>query len=378
MMRGVRNRFGRPAGVLSALLLAAVSAAACSSAKSTGAGGGGASGSVKDLLAHIQDTPQTSKYLEFGNTAQVTKLNGGTGPASSGPFSRLIGRGAPNISSYSQVIVAPTGIDPNSATSAVSVGAPPNSVEVLYGSFDADAIGAKLAAWGYRKQDRGGGVTAWVWSDDHKFDLSKLDPNTGIGPGMTGGWLDVAWVSKTRIAYGRATSDLAAALPEQSKPLSGDPVVGPLADCLGSALAGAMVTDQAEIKDPSVSAMAIGVTATSAADVRQEFCVSAPDDASVQTFAAAFTKEIESGEDFVNNVQWSTELSNPKADLLGGPQHVVRLSATPVDPAQSGLVFDLVDRDDYKTLLGLPMKAKNGTTVYPDGTSSPAPSSSSS
>ncbi|MBS2550868.1 hypothetical protein KGQ19_28745, partial [Catenulispora sp. NL8] len=44
---------------------------------------------------------------------------------------------------------------PPIATSAITVGNPPNAVGILYGGFDPAAIGAKLAAWGYKKQDRG-------------------------------------------------------------------------------------------------------------------------------------------------------------------------------------------------------------------------------
>ena len=201
--------------------------------------------------------------------------------------------------------------------------------------------------------------------------MSKLDPNTGIGPGMTG-WLNVVWVSKTSIAYGAATSDLAAAVPAQSKPLSDDPAVGPLADCLGSTLAAMAITDPKVIQNSAVSAVAFGVTATSATDQREEICVAAPDDAGAQALAAGFTKAVGSGKDVVTDQPWSQLLSGPQTKVIGGSAHVVQLSAASVNQ-QPGLVFQLVQKDDFQTLLGLPAVVRNPQS--PGGSITVTPSS---
>lgn len=367
----------RVAAAVTALALAVGSAAACSSSGSTGGGGGGGgSGAFKDVLKNIHTAAQTSGYIEYGDTAELTRLNGGAGAAANGPFGRLLGTGGDELAQYQQLLPPLTGFDPATATSAISVGHPPNTASVIYGSFDPKAVGAKLAAWGYHSQDRGDGVTAWIFQDDHKIDLSRLDPSTGIGPGM-GGWLNVVWVSKSSIAYGRATSDLAAALPAQSKPLSGDPMVSSLADCLGPTVVALVITDPQQIATSGISAIAFGVTATGTSDIREEICAAAPDAAGAQAFATGFTKAVAGGKDIYTDQPWANLLSDPQTKVIGGAQHVVRLSAKPTDPKGASLVVNLVEQNDFAGLLGLPQTVKNGRTVNPDGTpGSPSPSSS--
>lgn len=366
----------RAAAAVTALALAVGSAAACSSSGSTASGGGGGSGAFKDVLKNIHTTAQTSGFIEYGDSARLAGLNGGSGPGSRGPFAGLLGTGSDQLAEYQQILTPLTGFDPAGASSAISVGNPPNTVSVLYGSFDPKAIGAKLAAWGYHSQDRGDGVTAWIIEDDHKIDMSKLDPATGVGPGM-GGWLNVVWVSKSSVAYGRATSDLAAALPAQSKPLSDDPMVSSLADCLGPAVVALVITDPRQIDDSGISAIAFGVTATGTSDIREEICAAAPDAAGAQAFAAGFTKAVTGGKDVVTDQPWANLLADPQTKVIGGGRHIVRLSATPTDPKGASLVIDLVEQSDFAGLLGLPQKLKNGRTVNPDGTlGAPSPTSS--
>lgn len=270
------------------------------------------------------------------------------------------------MADYQQVLPPLTGFDPFASTGAISVGNPPNTVSVLYGSFDPAAVGAKLSAWGYHSQDRGDGVTAWIIADDHNIDTTKLDPDTGIGPGM-GGWLNVVWVSKSRIAYGRATSDLAAALPAQSKPLSADGAVGALADCLGPAVVAILITGP-KLDTKGVSAIAFGVTATSASDIREEIYAAAPDAAGAQALATGFTKAVTSGMDYVRYQKWADQLSDPQTKVIGGAQHVVQMSAKPTDPQRASMVIDLVAQNDFAGLLGLPQtirKPGGGTITVP-------------
>lgn len=368
MMGGLTRRLARAAAAASVLALAMGSAAACSSSGSSGggSGGGGGSGAFADALKNVHDTAQTSGTIEFGDTAQLAKLNGGTTPASNGPFARLVGTGSDQLTQYASLLPPLTGFDSTTATSAISLGNPPNQVGVLYGSFDPTAVGAKLAAWGYHKSDRGGGVTAWVFQDDHQQDMSKLDAN-GVGPGMTG-WLNVIWVSTSSIAYGGATSDLAAALPAQSKPLSGDAVVGALANCLGTTLIAYVITDAKQIGTSGISAIAFGVTATSASDIREEICAAAPSASGAQAFATGFSKAVGSGLDYVRNQPWSTLLSDPQTSVIGGGEHVVRLTAKPVDPQGASLVVSLVEQNDFAGLLGLPQTLRGGRMVNPNGT----------
>ncbi|ACU72215.1 hypothetical protein Caci_3308 [Catenulispora acidiphila DSM 44928] len=374
-MGEIVRRFGRSAAVVAALALAAGSAAACSSSGSTSGGGGGGagSGSFKAALKNVHATAQTSNSIEYGDTAQVTKLNGGTTEGESGPFAGLLGVGADQLRGYSELLPEHTGFDYTTGSTAISFGTAPNTVQVLYGTFDPAAIGAKLAAWGYKSSDRGNGVTAWVFEDDHKIDMSKLDPSTGVGPGMTG-WLNVVWVSKTSIVYGGATSDLAAAVPAQGKALADDPVVGPLADCLGSPLAAFVITDQKQIQNSKVSAIALGVTGTSASDLRMEICASAPDAAGAQAFATDFTKAVSSGKDLITDEPWSHLMTDPKTSVLGGANHIAQLSAKPTETRAGSLVVGLVEKNDFLGLLGLPTPAARVPAGGTDTETSPTSS----
>lgn len=353
-MHAVTGRLGISAALLAALVLAA----GCSRSGSTGDGSGssGSGGALKGAFETIHGSLQTAGYFEYGDTARVVKLNGGDRPGG-GPFGQLLPYGSSQLTQWEMILPPLVGFDPLTASSAISVGNAPNTVSILYGSFDPAAIGAKLAAWGYHQQDRGDGVTAWVIQDDHKIDMSRLDTD-GLGPGM-GGWLNVIWVSKSRIAYGGATSDLAAALTGTAKPLSEDATVGGLAGCLGSPLAALMVTDQTLIQSAAVSAIAFGVTGTGTADAREEICVAAPNAAKAQNLAAEFTKAVGSGFDLRTNEPWSAQLTDPQTAVLGGPAHVVRLTAKPVDGPRVKLVFDLAAQGDYLPLLGFPDAPKS-------------------
>ncbi|MEY9859301.1 hypothetical protein ABH935_004929 [Catenulispora sp. GAS73] len=290
------------------------------------AGGSGGSGSFKDTLKNIHATAQTSGFIEYRDSALLTKINKGKDVWTS-PFSLLYNHGEGPFLQYGGELPPLTGFDAQQATSAISVGNPPNTVGVLYGSFDTSTIGTKLAAWGYTKQDRGGGVTAWIFKDDNQADTSQPD-TMNVGPGM-GGRLNVIWVSKSSIAYGYMTSDLASALPAQSKPLSQDAMVGPLTDCLGSTLIAYVITDQKVI------------------------CVAAPTTAGAQALAAGFMKSVGSGRDPEGDKPWSSEVSDAQTKVLGGPTHVVQLTATQIG---GGLPFvdEPVNRNDYPTLLWLP------------------------
>jgi hypothetical protein len=310
-------------------------------------------------LKNIHAGSQTSDSITFGDTTQLAEANGGSGAAHTGPLAWTLGFGADQLGEYSSILPPLTGFDPSSATSAISVGNPPNLVSVLYGSFDPAAIGTKLAAWGYHKQDRGGGVTAWVFADDHKIDMTKLDPDTGVGPGM-GGWLNVIWVSKTSIAYGRATSDLAAAVPAQSTSLADDPMIGSLADCLGSPLAVMLLTGQKQIQSSAVTGIAFGITGTGTADLQEEICVAAPDAAGAQTLAAGFTKAVGSGFDYRLAQPFSAMFSAPQTKVIGGSAHVVRLSAKPVAGQDPTVLFKMVQESDFLSLLGLPEVVQRG------------------
>jgi hypothetical protein len=316
------RKFGTTARVLvgAALVTAILAAAACSSGGTTGkpAAGGRTGGTGSTIAAAIDrfGEPATGPvYLEFGDMAGQRELAGGD--PRGGTFTGIAGFGASIVAETPYPVIDKTGVDPFAATTAVTVDLPPKGVTVLDGSFDARAIGIKLAALGYHPVDRGSGQTDWVIRDNRQVDTNDTGPLAHMGLGDD---LNVVRVSASRIAYGGATADIDAVL-GKSTPVSADATVAALAQCLGSPAAAAIAVGTA-----APLPLGVGVVATSAADAQEVLCVAASDDNAAKALAAAWPQRIQTANQ-ISGEPFSKVLSAPGAALLGGPAHVVRLTA---------------------------------------------------
>lgn len=320
---------GRGRGVI-ALITAALLAGGCSSSGSaSAAGSGGVPKTLAEALRGVHATDATKTELSWGQY-------GGAGAAG-----------------MNQVLAPILGFDPLKQPFVLTVGRAPNWVTVLYGSFDPAAIGAKLQGLGYKKTDRGGGVTQWLIRDDHQIDMNQQPEELA----ETVNTFNVIRVSKDRVVFGGASADMDASLPAQSASLADDPVVGELAKCLDKATSG--------IYDAGTEQLAVGENPGGT----ESICVAAPDDATARQYGDAFTKAVTSGTSQVSLTPWKELLSNPKVESLGGKAHVVRLTATDVDAAHPRLVNALLNMD-VLSLIGKPIPA--GRTR--PGSASPSPS----
>ncbi|NUR31662.1 MAG: hypothetical protein HOV83_38460 [Catenulispora sp.] len=322
------SRAGRKR-VAAVLIAAALAAAGCSSSGSSGSGSGGVPKTLADALKGVHAADTTKTQLAWG------QYGGARGVQFDVVLSPVLGF---------SVVKQPF---------ALTVGKPPNELTVLYGSFDPASIGAKLKGLGYQATDRGHGETQWLIRDDHKVDMDQKPEDLA----NTLATYNVIRVSKDRLVYGGATADLDAALPAQGAALADDPVVGAIAKCLDEGASGMF--------DTTAVPLGVGVGPSGT----ETICVSAADDATAKKYADKFVQQATTGKSARTLQPWSELIANPKAEVLGGKGHVVRLTVTDVVASRPVLVTALLT-GDVGTLIGLPLP--NGK-LRP-GASSPTPS----
>ncbi|GAA1978458.1 hypothetical protein [Catenulispora subtropica] len=322
-----------------ALVAVALTAAGCSSGGSSDSGSGGAPKSLAEALKSVHATAATRTELGWGDD------------------------GGGNGRDFDQVLSPVLGFSVTKQPFVLTVGRPPNQFNVVYGSFDPAAIGAKLQGLGYKPTDRGHGETQWLIRDDHRIDMSQQPEELA----MTVSTYNVIRVSKDRLVYGGATSDLDAGLPAQSASLADDPVVGGVAKCLDK--------DATGMYDATTVPIAVGVGPNGT----ETICVSAPDDATAKKYGDAFTKAVTSGKSTVTEQPWSAMFTSPKVESLGGKGHVMRLTVTDVEASHPRLEKAMVTQD-LMSLIGLPVPlGKNRTPAMSQtGSSSPDDATSSS
>lgn len=244
--------------------------------------------------------------IDFGDEAALRSMSGVT---LYGRFSNIMYYGDfPLWEVAGMRLPALTGIDLAKVSTGAVFNRQGGEVGVLYGSFDPSSIGAKLTALGYNASDLGDGEKQWVPSGVPTVDnpLSRSDEGYLLG---------VIRVSRSRIVYGAAASDLDAVL-ANTRRLSDQPDVAAIAGCLGPAAA-------AELEfQPGLRPLGVGVTATSASGVRMEVCIATASDAAARTLSSALVRQLNSG----RMLTLADQLSNPETEIVGGPSHLVRLS----------------------------------------------------
>lgn len=336
---GTRASAGRKAGVAGCLVAAtALLVAGCSSGGGSGSGGGtgsstGGSGTPSTFAAALAAIPSTSwdsSYFEFGDVADVTRLNNASSGKSALNAYSMVGE--------SQLIESETatedalGFDPLTVSSAVTVGNLPHSVGVLYGSFDPSTVGTKLAALGFKKHGDADGGTLWAIGDN-----DQINPNNPTEDPS----LNVLDVAVGRIVYGGSTAEVeaVAASGSDSKPLAENASLSAIASCLGSAKAGEIGPEPAT--DASASTyVGIGLLASSASDASEELCVTAPSSSRASAIEANWTQQIEHGKSASRDEAWSTLFTDPQATIVGGSPIVVRLTAEQAPGARVGTLLE--------------------------------------
>jgi len=284
-------------------------------------------------LREAENTEPARSWTEFGDVAALRSQDTPTKP------DPLLGHGEAGLAPAASLLPELTGIDPYAARTAVSVGRPPTSVGLLYGTFDTAAIGAKLKKLGYAEHALGGGESAWVILDDHAIDANAPLARIGIVTAM-----NVVRVSPRRIVYGGATADLDRAL-KGTGPLADDKAVGALADCLGEVRAAWLGLDERTAPEP----MGVGVRRTAKGEATEVVCVTTASKGAAESIASAWPGRVRSTTSTVSGVPWSTLLAEPEAEVLGGSSHVVRLTARPTGSVN--VLFDAWRQGDLGPLL---------------------------
>ncbi|NEA97631.1 hypothetical protein [Streptomyces sp. SID13726] len=269
-------------------------------------------------LSQVKDTHLTQDWIEFGDVAGV-RARSGAGSAS--PRDPLLGYGEQKLADAAALLPGLTGIDPFAARTALTLGYPPDQVGVLYGSFNTTEIGAKLRKLGYKEHALAGGETSWIIRDHHQID--QKDPLAQLGI-LTA--LNVVRVSSKRIVHAGATADIDKTL-SGARSLSDNEEVGGIADCLGQVEA-AQIGFDVNISD---TPLGVGVLRPSGsdADATEVACVTTESEGAAQALASGWPGRVKSTMSARAGEPWSKLLTRPRAEVVGGASHVVRLTARP-------------------------------------------------
>lgn len=251
----------------------------------------------------------------------------------------LLGYGEPKLADAAALLPDLTGIDPFAARTALSVGHPPDPVGFLYGSFNTTAIGSKLRKLGYTKHGNADGETTWVIRDHHKID--EKDPLAQLGIVTA---LNVVRVSSRRIVHGGASADIDQAL-TGTEPLADNEAVGGIADCLGQVEAAQIGLDLKIAATP----LGIGATGSSGTDATEAICMTTASQDAAEVLASAWPGRVKSTTSALSAEPWSNRLTQPRAEVIGGPSHVVRLTARPTGSTR--VLFDAWASEDLGPLL---------------------------
>jgi hypothetical protein len=328
---GTVGRWGK-AGCLAAA--AALLVAGCSSGgggSSSGSGSGSASGAPSTFAAALAGIPSTSwdgSYFEFGDVADVTRLNNASSGKSA--LSTYTTLGESQLFASAPAVQGELGFDPLAVTSAVTVGNQlPRTVTVLFGSFNASTVGTKLAALGFRQHGSADGGTLWELGADQSGANNPTETAT----------INVLDVSADRIVLGDTASDVEAVAASGGNPLARNATLAAVAGCLGSAKAG-LIGSEPVGDAKGTTYVGIGLLASSPGDANEELCVTAPSSSQASSIEANWKQQIEHGTSESLKGPWSELFTDPQATTLGSDPVVVRLTAERAPGARIGTLIE--------------------------------------
>jgi hypothetical protein len=269
-------------------------------------------------MTRIADTPATSGYVEYGDTANLRLHQ---------EFTNLGGYGWSPLATAVYQVKDRVGLDPGEVAGAITAGLPPDATGLIMGDFDTDTIGGKLRAAGGH-EEKAGDLTKWTFGGDHEVNLD--------GP-----FTDMGIVSQlNKIAAGRSTFAFAStdaglqATIDPGASLAKNATLTSLSDCLGDV----RVAVLAVAGQPAP--IAAGVRANPTTDV---LCVLAPDSGKAQSWAKTAGDNLDHGQSARTRQPWNTLLADGKAEVTG--DRAVRVTAKPRTAAVDVLVRSIRDKD---------------------------------
>lgn len=257
-----------------------------------------------------------SGEFEFGDLARLRTLNGDQ----AWRFEAYRGMGS--LASSARILKETIGIDPDTATTALSVGSPPAAMLLLTGGQDQQAITAAAIAAGWT----GTGTLS------HNLDLSGTNSTTA---------LLVISASKIRptgtdVVTGGQGSDPASININSDQP----PVVLAARNCLGDVVVagGSGLTAAGPVT-------AAGVRVTSSGAPTSVICLGSADQAAAKALAAKVTTELASGRTKATRQAWTELLPDPTVETLPGVPALVRITAA-ASSSKPTLVLSLLAQRD--------------------------------
>ena len=297
-------------------------------------------------LDRIRSTDASRAWTAYGDLARQRALGGGTTPA------RLAGLSAYGWSTtwqYDARARRRLGLSGGTAERVAEVGEE-HGAGRFDGGVDTAAVVAEARELGARKDGTVGTLTLWRLAPDDAVHASRALDELSRGTAD----FDVLAVDEHTLvrARSRAQARVLSAVPGE-RTLARDADVRAVAECLGNPLA-ATFTDAhrapaAASHEPAGFFTGAGVTGTDADRLTQVACrtTASPDEA--EQVAAAVRHELDHGRTRLSRVPWRNMLSDGKVQVLDGPGHVVRITATSRKSPQ--LVLEMMRSGDLSDLL---------------------------
>ena len=282
------------------------------------------------VAAALDVMPQTSwdtAYFEFGEVSRVQQLAN----ASAKEFAAYTMVGESPLIESGQAATDTLGFNPDTVTTAVTVGLPPHSATLLYGSFDVAEVGKKLSAAGFKQHGAAGGGTLWAIADNDQINIQN--------PTMDA-QLNVLDVSGDRIVFGGSTAEVEAVAKPAPTDLAGNASLAGLAECLGAAKAAVIGPELPVVNQNPSTYIGIGLDANSAQDAGEVLCVTAASSSAASSIAASWTRQIQQGRSEHLNQPWSTVFTDPQPSISGSSPIVVRLTAQRASGAPAGVLLE--------------------------------------
>ncbi|GAB3897262.1 hypothetical protein GCM10029964_079830 [Kibdelosporangium lantanae] len=270
-------------------------------------------------MTKIADTPTTSGYVEYGDTANLRLHQ---------EFTNLRGYGWSPLATAMFQVKDRVGLDPDKVAGAITAGLPPDATGLLTGDFDPATIGARLTAAGGR-EEKAGDLTKWTLAGDHEINLDSPFADLGIV-----NQLNKVAAGRSTFAFASTTAGLQATI-DPDKSLARNPTLAALSNCLGDV----RVAVLAVARQPAP--IAAGVRDNPTTDV---LCVLAPDGDKAKSWAKTAGDNLDHGRSTRTQQPWNTLLAEGKAEEVTGDR-AVRVTAKPRSASVDVLIQAIRNED---------------------------------
>ncbi|NDL59915.1 hypothetical protein [Phytoactinopolyspora mesophila] len=301
--------------ITATLAAAAVTLVGCGSDDDGGQAGGT---SLQQALSRVSATDATVTYIEFGDAERIREASGGS---FKGVWGSLDGWGSSTLAQYRRQVPEVLGIDPEAAQMYLTVGQPPETVTLLQGGQDAEAITSASTASG------------WTGEDTLTLEMDPTQPISISSPHIRPLADDVV-VGGTAADLGVVDAD------GEDTTLAGAPVVGELADCLGDVFAAYFIDSEAY-----PTALGVRPAEDDPESPVSIMCVLTPSVSDAERLAEEIPSTVAEGDMPSQGRPYAIMFEAAEAEILDG-EHVVRVELEHTDGALANVIFQMVFKRD--------------------------------